>query len=135
MKAGMVFPEQRDKDHVSVLAKGLRIIEAFDAAHTRMTASQAARLSDMTPAAARRCLLTLQQLGYVQSDGKWFWLGHGCLRVVHAYNASTQLPRLLQPALDHLSERTQESATLSVLDGDQVVVAARANARLSLIHI
>jgi IclR family pca regulon transcriptional regulator len=132
MNQPLVFPETRDKDRLSVLAKGLRVIESFDAAHTRMTASQAGRRTDMTPAAARRCLLTLQQLGYVQSDGKWFWLSHGCLRVVYAYNASTQLPRLLQPALDQLSERTKESATLSVLDGDQVVVAARANARQTL---
>lgn len=122
----------RDRDQMGGLAKGLRLIEAFDAAHTRLTVSEAARLTGISPAAARRCLLTLQRLGYVQSDGKWFWLGHGALRVAYAYSASTRLPRLLQPVLDGLSERTRESATLSVLDGNQVVIAARSTARQTM---
>ena len=122
----------RDRDQMGGLAKGLRLIEAFDAAHTRLTLSEAARLTGISPAAARRCLLTLRELGYVQSDGKWFWLGHGALRVAYAYASSTRLPRLLQPVLDGLSERTRESATLSVLDGHQVVIAARSTARQTM---
>jgi IclR family pca regulon transcriptional regulator len=104
----------RNKDQVGGLIKGLSLIEAFDAAHTRMTLSEAARRVGISPASARRCLLTLVELGYVQTDGKWFWLGHGALRVAYAYASSTRLPRLLQPALDALSERTRESARLGV---------------------
>lgn len=122
----------RDRNQIGGLIKGLRLIEAFDAAHTRMTLSEAARRVGISPAAARRCLLTLDGLGYVRTDGKWFWLGHGALRVAYAYASSTRLPRLLQPALDALSERTRESATLSVLDGPYVVIAARSTARQTM---
>lgn len=52
--------------------------------------------------------------------------------MAHAYAASTGLPRTLQPALDALSERTRESASLSVLDGQVAVIAARSTARRTM---
>ena len=125
-------PADRNKDHMGGLAKGLRLLEAFDAAHARMTASEAARRVDLSPASARRCLLTLCELGYLRSDGKRYWLDHGALRISYAYAASTPLPRLFQPVLDALSERSRESASLAVLHGDQVLIAARATARRTM---
>lgn len=125
-------PAPRNKDRIAGLAKGLRLLEAFDAAHARMTVSEAARAVDLSPASARRCLLTLCELGYLRSDGKQFWMDHGALRVSHAYASSTQLPRLFQPVLDTLSERSRESASLAVLHGDQVLIAARSTARRTM---
>ena len=56
------------------LAKGLAIIEAF-AVHDVMSVADAARASGATRAAARRCLLTLNELGYVSATvanfGRW----------------------------------------------------------------
>jgi IclR family transcriptional regulator, pca regulon regulatory protein len=124
--------DSRNKDHIGGLAKGLRLLEAFDAAHARMTVTEAARRVDLSPASARRCLLTLCELGYLRSDGKQYWLDHGALRISYAYAASTPLPRLFQPVLDALSERSRESASLAVLHGDQVLIAARATARRTM---
>jgi IclR family pca regulon transcriptional regulator len=129
----MAAPDStRNKDHMGGLAKGLRLLEAFDAAHARMTVTEAARQVDLTPASARRCLLTLCELGYLRTDGKHFWLDHGALRISYAYAASTPLPRLFQPALDALSERSRESASLAVLHGDKVLIAARSTARRTM---
>ena len=61
-------------DWIAGLEKGLRIIEAFSDVHSRLTASTAARRTGITRTAARRYLLTLQHLGYVESDGQMFWL-------------------------------------------------------------
>lgn len=122
----------RDRDHIAGLAKGLRLLEAFNADRPRLTPSQAARLTGISPAAARRCLLTLQELGYVGFDGRGYVLDHGVLRMAHAYAVSTRLPRLTQPALDALSERTRESVTVAVLDGASVVIAARCTARKTM---
>jgi IclR family pca regulon transcriptional regulator len=122
----------RNKDHMGGLAKGLRLLEAFDAAHARMTVTEAARAVDLSAASARRCLLTLCALGYLRSDGKRYWMDHGALRISYAYAASTQLPRLFQPALDALSERSRESASLAVLHGDRVLIAARSTARRTM---
>ena len=122
----------RNRDQMGGLLKGLRLMECFDSSHVRMTLSQAAVRAGISPASARRCLITLCDAGYARTDGKYFWLGHGALRIAHAYAASTGLPRLLQPALDALSEKTRESASLSVLDGHAVVIAARSTARRTL---
>ena len=128
----MTVQVQRDKDHMGGLAKGLRLLECFDADHPRMTASEAARRTGLTAASARRCLLTLCAAGYLHSDGKYYGMGHGALRISHAYGASTQLPRVIQPALDALSERSRESASLAVLDRDTVLIAARSTARRTM---
>ena len=120
------------KDQIGGLLKGLSLIQAFDESMPRMTSSQAAAKVGITPAAARRGLLTLCHGGYACTDGKYFWLDHGVLGRTYAYATSTRLPMLLQPTLDALSERTRESASLAVLHGLDVLVAARSTARKSL---
>ena len=62
------------RDWIAGLEKGLSIIEAFDDAHPRLTASQAGERCGMTRTAARRYLLTLAHLNYIATDGKLFWL-------------------------------------------------------------
>ncbi|HZY15704.1 MAG TPA: helix-turn-helix domain-containing protein, partial [Ramlibacter sp.] len=125
-------PPTRNKDHMGGLAKGLRLLEAFDAAHARMTVTEAARQVDISLASARRCLLTLCTLGYLQTDGKRYWLDHGALHVSYAYAASTPLPRMFQPVLNALSERSRESASLAVLHRGAVLIAARSTARRTM---
>jgi IclR family transcriptional regulator, pca regulon regulatory protein len=132
MPAATSPAEPRNKDRMGGLFKGLRLLEAFDAAHARMTVTEAARRVDVSVASARRCLLTLVELGYLRTDGKRYWMDHGALRIGYAYAASTQLPRLFQPLLDALSERSRESATLAVLHRDQVLIAGRSTARRTM---
>ena len=69
------------RDWIAGLERGEGIIEAFDDANPRMTASQAGQRTGMTRTAARRYLLTLQHMGYVASDGKLFWLTPRVLRL------------------------------------------------------
>lgn len=126
------LPVVQPKDQVAGLLKGLGLIQAFDELTPRMTSSQAAAKVGISAAAARRGLLTLCHGGYARTDGKYFWLDHGVLGLTYAYATSTRLPMLLQPTLDALSERTRESASLVVLHGLEVLVAARSTARKSL---
>ena len=113
------------RDWIAGLEKGLSIIEAFDDAHPRLTASQAGVHCGLTRTAARRYLLTLQHLGYVASDGKLFWLTPRVLRLGQSYLESAGLPRIVQPFLQRVTAGTQESAYVSVMDGDDIVYIAR----------
>lgn len=115
----------RDGEYILGLDKGLAIIEAFDARHPRLTISGAARRTGLSRASARRCLLTLEKLGYVQFDGRSFRLTPRVLRLGHAYLASAPVTTVVQPVLESLRERTQESASVTILDGTQVVFIAR----------
>lgn len=118
-------PPLDKRDWIAGLEKGLTIIEAFDDANPRQTASQAGQRSGMTRTAARRYLLTLAHLGYVATDGKLFWLTPRVLRLGHSYLESARLPRIAQPYLQRITSGTQEAAYVSVLDGDETVYVAR----------
>lgn len=113
------------RDWIAGLERGLGIVESFDDAHPRMTASEVGQRCGMTRTAARRYLLTLQHLGYVAGDGKLFWLTPRVLRLGQSYLASARLPRVVQPFLQRVAAGTHETAYLAVLDGDEVVYIAR----------
>ncbi|MDX3905185.1 MAG: IclR family transcriptional regulator C-terminal domain-containing protein [Pigmentiphaga sp.] len=123
---------KEDKEYVAGLEKGLAVIEAFGLRSGPLTLSEAAEITGHPRATARRSLLTLQRLGYVESDGKYFRLAPRALRLGHAYVSSSPLPKLVQPVLETISERTKESSSLAVLDGGEVVFVARAATRRSL---
>jgi IclR family pca regulon transcriptional regulator len=113
------------RDWIAGLERGVSIIEAFDDANPRLTASQAGQRTNMTRTAARRYLLTLQHMGYVASDGKLFWLTPRVLRLGRSYLESARLPRVVQPFLQRVAAGTNEIAYLSVMDGDEVIYIAR----------
>lgn len=114
-----------DRDFMAGLGKGLAVIECFDDRHQRLTIAEVAAMTRLSRAAARRCLLTLTRLGYVGYDGKFFRLTPRILRLGYAYLAATELPHVLQPVLEQLSEQVLESCSASVLDGDEIIYIAR----------
>jgi IclR family transcriptional regulator, pca regulon regulatory protein len=113
------------RDWIAGLEKGLAIIECFDDAHPRLTATQAGQRCGLTRTAARRYLLTLMHLGFVATDGKLFWLTPKVLRLGQSYLESARLPRIVQPFLQRVTAGTHEIAYVSVLDGDETVYIAR----------
>jgi len=121
-----------DKDFVTALQKGLDVLTCFRRDASKLTLSEAARLTGSSPASARRSLHTLHALGYLDSDGKRFWMAPRSLLVAHAYLASRPTPQLAQPLLDALSERTRQSASLGTLLDDDVIIIARSTGRRSL---
>ncbi len=112
-------------DFIEGMAKGMAVLESFDTERQRLNATQAAERAGLTRAAARRHLLTLAHLGYLESDGSHYWLSPKVLRFSGSYLASARLPRLLQPTLNRLAALTRESFSAAVLDGDEVVIVAR----------
>ncbi len=125
----MLDGAERDKSTTAALAKGLAVIEVFGADRPKLTIAEVARLTDMDRATARRCLLTLVRLGYAAHDGKFFALLPRVMRLGHAYLATTPLPALVQPFLERLSAHVSESASVSILDGTEILYVARAALR------
>ena len=119
----------REGDIIQGLAKGLAVIEVFDADHARLSITDVAALTGLERATARRCLLTLTSLGYASYDGKFFMLTPRVLRLGHSYLAATPLPGIIQPFLERLTAATGESASASVLDGTDILYIARASLR------
>lgn len=117
------------RDFVASLESGLAVIEAFDAAHPRLTLTEVAARTGMTRASARRYLLTLAKLGYADYDGKHFSLDLRVLRLGYGLLSGAPMPRKAQPVLDTVSLETGEVASVAVLDETSVVFLGRSQSR------
>lgn len=116
-------------DFIASFAKGLRVIEAFRDEHPQLTISDAAEMTGLDRATARRCLLTLHQLGYADFDGKFFALTPRILRLGTGALAAMPLVRLVQPWLDHLAIQIDQSVSVCVLDETEIVYVAHTTQR------
>jgi len=110
---------------VQSLQRGLAVIRAFDEDNPELTLSDVARATGLTRAAARRFLLTLADLGYVRTDGRWFTLSPRILELGYAYLSSLSLPEVAEPHLERLVAEVHESSSVSVLDGEDIVYVGR----------
>src|SRR2546421_5460362 len=115
----------REPHFVQSLERGLSVIRALSAPGRGLTLADVARETGLTRAAARRFLLTLEQLGYVRAEDRRFALTPRVLELGYAFLSSLTLPQIAQPHLRELVERVHESSSVSVLDGHDVVYVAR----------
>jgi IclR family pca regulon transcriptional regulator len=121
--------QPRPRDYVNALGNGLQVIECFSAATPALTIADVAGASNLTRAAARRYLLTLTTLGYMDFDGKYYRLSTRTARLGYAYFSTAPLPKLAQPILERVADITQEGVSLAVLDGLDVIYIGRSSAR------
>lgn len=114
------------------LAKGLDVIRAFTREQPTLTLSEVASAASLPPATARRCLHTLEELGYVTRAGRSFLLRPKVLELGSAYLESMNIEAVTRNYLEDLALKTGDSAALSVLDGTEIVYVARASLRTLL---
>jgi IclR family transcriptional regulator, pca regulon regulatory protein len=117
----------RKAEGMGGLAKGLAIVEAFSA-HSVMSVADAARAAGATRASARRCLLTLTELGYLEHSGREFRPLTRLRRLGGLASRRDQLALLAQPLLSRARDELAESVSLAVLDNDTALFIARAEA-------
>ena len=122
-------PEAKDPkpgdSYVQSFARGLEVIRSFSAATPQQTLSEVAAQTGLTRAGARRILLTLQTLGYVETDGKLFRLSPRILDLGFAYLSSLPIWNLAEPVMEDLVEEVRESSSAAVLDGLDIVYVLR----------
>jgi IclR family pca regulon transcriptional regulator len=117
--------ESTDKEYMATLAKGLAVLSAFDRTRPTMTLSEAAQITGLSRATARRILRTLTALGYVEQDGRQFSLSSGILRLGFAYLATQNWIEQATPLMRQLSENFQESCSAAILEGTEIIYVAR----------
>jgi IclR family pca regulon transcriptional regulator len=113
-------------EFLEALARGLRVIEAFNRERRQLTLSDVARAVDLPRASVRRTLATLVQLGYAEADERLFRLTPRILSLASAYLSSNAISGILQPAIERLSEEVAEGCSAAVRDGDDVIMIAHA---------
>jgi IclR family pca regulon transcriptional regulator len=117
------------------LAKGLEVLRTFSRAKPHMTLSEIAARAGLPAATARRCLNTLEELGYVARNGRQFLLRPQVLEIGAVYLDSMGIQTLTQTRLEELALATGGTASLSVLSGTGAVVVARNSARTQALAV
>ena len=127
---------ETQQELVKSLIKGMAIIEYLNKRKSSATLSDVAYHTGITRAASRRFLLTLESLGYVESEDRHFSLTPKVLKLSSAFSTSESLASVATPYLKELTKTTGESCSMSVLQGDNIVYVARqSTARIMSVNI
>ncbi|MFC4052692.1 IclR family transcriptional regulator C-terminal domain-containing protein [Actinomadura syzygii] len=123
---------RQDPDVIDSVEKAFRVLEAFSADHPTLTVSEAAELTGLSRATARRILLTCVRLGFAEVDDRRFRLLPRVLRLGYGYLASLPIWERAQPHMRRLAEEVRESCSAATLDGEEIVYVARVPAKRSM---
>ncbi|MEU3330522.1 IclR family transcriptional regulator C-terminal domain-containing protein [Glutamicibacter creatinolyticus] len=111
--------------YVKSAEKTLAVLLAFSAQSDPLTVSQVAAATDVTRATARRFLLTLVDLGYLESVGNAFRQTPRVLDIGASYLSGLTLPQVAAPHLQRLARELEETTSLCVLDGQDILYVER----------
>jgi IclR family pca regulon transcriptional regulator len=116
-------------EHVQSLERGLAVLRAFNAKDTSLTISEVAVRTGLSRATARRLLLTLRSLGYVETERREFSLTPAVLELVKPFAGPMDPWGFAKPYLQALTDRLGESASVAVLDDTDILYVARTPTR------
>jgi len=120
-----VSSQARSAEFVQSLERGLSVIRSFSRHAPALTLTEVADRTGLTRAAARRFLLTLKDLGYVETDGRLFSLRPRVLELGYSYLSSLPVWEVARPYLEELADEVRETTSASVLDGTDIVFVVR----------
>ncbi|WP_327293884.1 MULTISPECIES: IclR family transcriptional regulator C-terminal domain-containing protein [unclassified Streptomyces] len=107
------------------LARGLAVLRALGSARGGLGLTAAAGAAGLPRASARRALITLEYLGYVRADGGVFTLLPRVLELGYAQLSRLSFGEIVRPHLAELTRQVHESASIAVLDGDDICYVER----------
>jgi len=93
----------------------LQIITTFGPSARALTLSEVARRVDLPRATARRSLLTLAQMGYVQEESRLFSLTPRVLELAAAYLSASPSAVILQPCCERLAAEYGETFSVAAI--------------------
>lgn len=124
--AGGQAPKQNTL-FVSSLAKGLRVLEAFDEEHQAMSLGELSQRTGLDKSATQRLANTLHMTGYLTKDAatKRFRPSLKFLEMAYAFSWSDPVVQLAMPKLIELSGRLGETVNMAEFSGSDIVYVIR----------
>jgi IclR family pca regulon transcriptional regulator len=132
--SGSALKEELGAGFLQSLARGLDVLYAFGSVDGPARLADLARLTGLPRATARRSLITLRHLGYVREDADGFRVLPRVMELGYARLSGLTLAGIATPHLAELVGRVHESASLAVLDDDDIRYIARV-ASTRIMHI
>jgi IclR family transcriptional regulator, pca regulon regulatory protein len=120
-------PAERTTGTSQSLERGLAILSSFNSDRPLIGVSELSRELDLSRSTAHRYIATLAQLGYLHQDpeSRRYRLGPKVLDLGFAAINSMDLREISAPHLRALSDETQHTVNLAILDGVDVVYIER----------
>lgn len=119
---------QENFKYVHSLARGLAVMMIFDEQHRELTLADVARAAKLDRSTARRFLLTLKSLGFIEQNDRYFSLTPRTLQLGYGYLASLPWWRAAQSISEKLTSDIRVSSAVGVLDKESIVYVAYASA-------
>jgi len=119
---------------VSSLEKAVRVLEAFDEGHRRLSLTDMVRITGLNKSAVQRFLYTWESLGYISKDEKTrqVKLSPKAMRLGYNFLRGERLVEVATPFLLEARERTGNSAYLGTLYDTSIIYLIRLPQRLLL---
>ncbi len=118
---------KQDTLFVGSLAKGLRLLRAFDEAHCELSLVELAHRTGLDKSATQRLANTLHLEGMLDKDPvtRRFRPSHAWLQMAYTYYWSDPLIGQAMPKLIGLSQDLGETVNLAELSGDHIIYVSR----------
>ncbi|MCM2577439.1 IclR family transcriptional regulator domain-containing protein [Streptomyces meridianus] len=123
--ANRASKQELGPEFVESLARGIAVLTVFGEGREALPLTTVAEASGLPRATARRALFTLRHLGYVAADGSLFRPTPRVLELGFAALSGLTLPGIARHHLAELVELVHDSASMAVLDGDDIRYVAR----------
>src|SRR6185369_6072581 len=121
---GRQVNEADDREVVAGLVHGLSVLQAFQR-KPRLTQSELSGMTGLTRATARRSLITLASLGYVDVEDNTYRLSPKVIELASGYfNSNDGWIAIASPYLEILRNHVEENVSAVVLDRTDVVYVA-----------
>jgi len=115
---------------INSLAKGLTVLQAFGEADHPLTLSEIATALRANNTTATRLCYTLTELGFIQRDGqRRYHLTPKVLTLGHSYISGLAWYEVAQYYLEKLFREVQETVSLSILEGSEIIYVLRIRKR------
>ena len=120
-------PSERSTGTSQSLERGLAILSSFNSDRPLIGVSELSRDLELSRSTAHRYIATLAQLGYLQQDpdSRRYRLGPKVLDLGFSAINSMDLREISAPHLRQLSDETEHTVNLAILDGIDVVYIER----------
>lgn len=123
------FPEetlrQRPKDYSLTLAKGIAVLEMFGPDQHAVNYQSAANHLGTSRATARRLILTLQAMGYLESSGGDYALTEKPLAISRSFLSGNSILSILNAKVRRLAAKVGCSCSVLCLDGPDIMILSR----------
>ena len=119
----------------STVKKALLILEAVSRSPAGLTLSHLTRATALNKATTLRLCATLEGARFLERDGQMIYrLGRRIWQLGQVYRQQFGFEDIVRPAIAALRDKTTESASFYVLEGNERVCLIRENSRHSVRH-